>query len=158
MVRSTINLKSMRQLRRLTELDIKDIGDVAYCHVSGFFKEEIKMKVFISQPMSGRSDKEVLKEREEIKNCLESKFKEPIKIIDSFTKSPDIVKGGRISMLGHSISLMCDADLVVFAPYWTSARGCRVEYTVACEYELKKYYVYKGIVEGNLFSSEFKLD
>jgi hypothetical protein len=116
------------------------------------------MKVFISQPMNGRSDEEILKERENIKQCLEKKFKEPIEVIDSFTKSPDLVKSGRIAMLGHSISLMHDADLVVFTPGWTSARGCRVAYTVAFEYGLKMYYMYKGIVEGNLFGTEYRLD
>lgn len=115
------------------------------------------MKVFISQPMNGRSDEEIHEERETIKQCLEKRFKEPIEVIDSFTKSPDLVKSGRIAMLGHSISLMCDADLVVFAPDWISARGCRVEYSVAFEYGLKTCYAHTGI-GGVLFVPTYRLD
>lgn len=38
--------------------------------------------------------------------------------------------------LGESLKLMSRADLVVFAPDWEDARGCRIEYMCASEYEV----------------------
>ena len=42
--------------------------------------------------------------------------------------------------LGKSISLMSDADLVVFAPGWEDARGCRIEHQVARDYGIQVSY------------------
>lgn len=98
------------------------------------------MKVFISQPMNGRSDEEILKEREFIVSEYEETYGVDVEVIDSFTKSEDDLSKGRIWMLGGSIQLMCDADLVIFAPYYGSAKGCLVEEMVAKQYGLKHMY------------------
>lgn len=92
------------------------------------------MKVFISQPMSGKTDEEIINRREEIKKYCIKIFKKPMDFIDSFTKPNELVEHGRVAMLGHSVSLMYDADLVVFDEKWDKSPGCRVERFVCEEY------------------------
>lgn len=93
------------------------------------------MKVFISQPMRGRSDEEILKEREEITNLVKDQFPgEEIEILESFFEDGN---GGGLYFLGRSLMLLDQADLVVFAPDALSARGCSIEYTCCQEYGKK---------------------
>lgn len=42
------------------------------------------MKLFISQPMNGLSDEEILKQREEAKKIVEYILGEEVEVIDSF--------------------------------------------------------------------------
>ena len=93
------------------------------------------MKIFISQPMNGRTDEDILAKRESLIALAKEKYGE-VEVIDSFTKDPELEAKGQIAMLGHSIGMMADADLVVFAKDWTRARGCRVEQQVAKQYEI----------------------
>ena len=99
-------------------------------------------KVFISIPMNGRTDEEILNEMESLKKELSNRFPHKVfEFIDSFTKDQNLQDKGRIAMLGHSISLMADADLVFFAKGYEHARGCRIEEQVAIEYgKPREYY------------------
>lgn len=98
------------------------------------------MKVFISQPMKGKSGKEITKQRKQIKKLLTAKLKESIDIIDQRAKcipfdilfSPESLA---LFKLGQSVSCMAEADLVVMAKGWQNARGCRLEYEVAKAYK-----------------------
>lgn len=98
------------------------------------------MKVFISQPMNGRSDEEILKERELIVSQYEENYSTKVEVIDSFGKCPEDQIKGRVYMLGNSISMMHDADLIIFAPNYESAKGCIVEEHVAKLYGFKHMY------------------
>ena len=91
------------------------------------------IKVFISQPMSGRKEKEILAEREAIKTLFTawSDDKE-ICFLESFIKGAENVDP--LFCLGCAITDLSKADVVVFAPNWESARGCLVE-----QYCCKKY-------------------
>ena len=91
------------------------------------------MVVFISQPMSGKSDAEILSVREEVKAVIREKYGDNVFIIDSFIKS----NKSPVYMLGTAISLMSSADVVVFADGWENSRGCRIEYQVAKEYGIE---------------------
>ena len=98
-------------------------------------------KVFISIPMNGRTDEEILNEMESLKKELTLRFPtKTFEFIDSFTKDQNLQDKGRIAMLGHSISLMADADLVFFAKGYEHARGCRIEEQVAIEYGIQRQY------------------
>lgn len=55
-------------------------------------------------------------------------YGEDIEIIDTFLKDSS---GTPLELLGESIKLMSDADLVVFIYDWQEGRGCLVEYEVA---------------------------
>lgn len=95
------------------------------------------MKVFISQPMNGRTNEEINSERQSIMITVQAIYPgEKIEIIDSFFENaPHDVKP--LWYLAKSIELMTEADLVVFAPHWNNFRGCRIEYECAHAYGLK---------------------
>ena len=86
-------------------------------------------KVFISQPMNGRTDTEIKAERERIVNELVNCLGEEIEVIDSFfdDKHLNPSKNRELQHLGKSIELMADADIVYFASGWEKARGCVIE-------------------------------
>ena len=103
------------------------------------------VKVFISQPMNGRTDEEILKERQIIKAAYEELRRTEIEVINSFLKEiPENVANIRVYMLGDSISLMHNADLVLFAPGYVKARGCLVEEQVAYLYGIPRLYYVKS--------------
>ena len=67
-------------------------------------------KVFISQPMKDRTDEEIMQERNKIMAKWTNKS---VEFIDSFFCEPG---KNSTELLGKSIFLMGEADLVVFAP------------------------------------------
>lgn len=92
-------------------------------------------KLFISQPMNGRSDEEIKEERERILLEVAKEVKEPVEVIDSFFENaPHDAKP--LWFLGKSIELLAGADVVYFAKGWRNARGCRIEHACAAEYNL----------------------
>ena len=85
------------------------------------------MKVFIIQPMNGRTDCEILKERNEIMRSFKSLG---IDVIDSYIEED----GTPVELLGKSLEMMSKADLVYLVKGWDKARGCRIEKQVAEDY------------------------
>lgn len=91
-----------------------------------------KQKLFISLPMAGRDEKDILNDIQKISN----KFKENYDIIDSYHQEEDpngVDRYSSVWYLGHSIQLMRTANLVVFSKNWPVARGCIIEHRI-CEY------------------------
>ena len=92
-------------------------------------------KVFISQPMKGKTNEVIKKEREviidKIKEALEG---EPFEIMD--TVFEDFDGATPLKFLAKSLMVMADADLVYFANGWRNARGCRIEKQCAVAYGL----------------------
>ena len=90
-------------------------------------------KLFISQPMRGKSDEDILEERQKAIKSAEEKIGEPVEVIDSFfEKAPVDVKP--LWFLGKSLELLSGADIAYFAKGWQDARGCKIENTCAIEY------------------------
>lgn len=102
----------------------------------------MKYKVFISQPMAGRTLDEVLEERMQIINILNGlstcmmAMDVEIEIIESFEANRFNANTKPLEGLGGSIQKMQDADIVVFAPGWEQSKGCKVEHLCATEYGL----------------------
>ena len=97
-------------------------------------------KVFISQPMGGIRESQILKTKEKAKEYVESILGEEVEIIDSFFDCAPLTKyrsRGPIWCLGESIKLLSDADYIYFVPGWTEARCCVVERLVAEEYGIE---------------------
>ena len=73
-------------------------------------------KLFISQPMKGKTDEEILREREQAvreaeKYLKENGMQEEVQVIDSFFQSAPV--GARpLWFLGKSLELLSTADLV----------------------------------------------
>lgn len=101
------------------------------------------MKVFISQPMKGKTQLEILNEKEKslfkIKDYVFRNFNQDIEIIETYFKDFD---GNRLQFLGKSISDgMALCDIAVFLPGWEKADGCRCENFIAIQYGLKILYI-----------------
>lgn len=96
-------------------------------------------KLFISQPMKGLTDKEILKAREEIKTRAEQAIGEQVELIDSFIEDypREINKSIPVWYLGKSIQFLSQADIAYFGGDWRNARGCKIEYEVANAYGIK---------------------
>lgn len=93
-------------------------------------------RIFISQPMNGKTDDEIKLERQKIVDACVREYGNDIEIIDSFFEgSPHDVKPAWF--LGKSIELLSTADAVYFADGWNNARGCRIEHQVAVDYGIK---------------------
>lgn len=91
------------------------------------------LRVFISHPMNGKTDKEIEEERLRIVSKISETVDEPFEVIDSFFKTaPHDAKP--LWFLGKSIELLSTADLVYFAKGWENARGCRFEHSCAVAY------------------------
>jgi hypothetical protein len=101
-------------------------------------------KLFISQPMKGKSDEEILKERENAIKSAEKLLGEPAEIIDSFFQSAP-ADARPLWFLGKSLELLSTADIAYFAKGWEKARGCKIENTCATEYGITVLEDYKGV-------------
>ena len=93
------------------------------------------LKLFISQPMNGKTDEEILRERNRILLEAVKLVGQPIEVIDSFFESAPH-DADRIWFLGKSIELLSTADIVYFADGWTEYRGCIIEHRCAVTYGL----------------------
>lgn len=90
-------------------------------------------KLFISQPMRGKSDEEILAERQKAIESAERQLGEPVEVIDSFFQSAP-ADARPLWFLGKSIELLSTADVAYFAKGWEDARGCRIENECAIQY------------------------
>ena len=97
-------------------------------------------RIFISQPMRGLTDEEILKAREEILIKAEKKIGEPVELIDSFIEDypGEINKHIPVFYLGKSIQFLSQADVAYFGGDWKNARGCLIEHEVAVQYGIDR--------------------
>lgn len=92
-------------------------------------------KLFISQPMRGKTDVVIKAERTRAIQMAEEIVGEPVEVIDSFfEKAP--VNAKPLWFLGKALELLSYADVAYFAPGWKEARGCRIEHTCTIEYDI----------------------
>lgn len=94
-------------------------------------------KLFISQPMKGKSDEEILAEREKAIAEAQKMIGEPVEVIDSFFQSAP-ADARPLWFLGKSLELLSVADVAYFADGWQDARGCRIEHECAVEYGIDR--------------------
>ena len=94
-------------------------------------------KLFISQPMRGKTDEEILAERERAIRIAEKQVGEPVEVIDSFFQSAPV--GAKpLWFIGKSLEFLSDADIAYFAKDWQKARGCKIEHERAVEYGIPR--------------------
>lgn len=79
-------------------------------------------KLFISQPMKGKSDADILAERQKAIKSAEEKIGEPVEVIDSFFQEAP-VDAKPLWFLGKSLELLAGADIAYFAKGWQDARS-----------------------------------
>ena len=98
-----------------------------------------KVRLFISQPMRGKSDEEIESEREDLIEIAKAVYADrgEVEVIDSFFKGGlDVPADAKAPLyhLGKSLELLATADVVIFAEDWREARGCRIEHECAKQY------------------------
>ena len=94
-------------------------------------------KLFISQPMRGKTDEEILAERERAIRIAEKQVGEPVEVVDSFFQSAP-ADAKPLWYLGESLKLLATADVAYFAKGWNEARGCKIEHTCVVEYNIDR--------------------
>ena len=94
-------------------------------------------KLFISQPMRGKTDEEILQERNEAITIAKDIMKDDIEVIDSFFQNAP-AEAKPLWFLGKSIELLSSADVVYFCKGWNDPRGCRIEHECAKEYGIDR--------------------
>lgn len=110
-------------------------------------------KIFLSLPMSGRTDEEIKAQIEEMKAefLLKNPFDkgEEIIFVDNFeemevvTNTFDPFEGERktevLYYLGRAINKLGYCDGVYFGKGWARARGCIIEWETCMKYKIPRY-------------------
>lgn len=94
------------------------------------------MKIFISQPMKGKTKEEITSERDALVKRLKADGHE---VIDSVFDAPP-GPNQALWFLGESFKLLSTADGVWFMDGWKEARGCRMEFEAAVHYNINILY------------------
>lgn len=92
------------------------------------------MKVFLSHPMRGLTEKEVEEMRNDAITTLRQILGEDMEVIDNYHHQDVPEDAGRLWHLGRSIQQLETSDLVYFCPGWQKAKGCRIEHQIAKMY------------------------
>lgn len=109
--------------------------------------------IFLSLPMSGRSDEEVLAEIEEMKKAVTvaNLFDgEEVGFVHNFNYNPyeyrpvdkEDVKTEPLLYLGYAIQQMAFCDAAIFSKDTPSARGCNAELNICMSYNIPSYHLY----------------
>ena len=110
-------------------------------------------KIFVSIPMRGKEQYEIVKGIERLFKLASAYLGEECEMINSLepVKPEELQRDDIVDVaplyLGASIKLLSQADLVIFDKEWSIADGCCVEKQV-CE----RYHI-KHIVEPNLMGT-----
>lgn len=94
-------------------------------------------KLFISQPMKGKTDEQILNEKEYAIKLAKQYLGEDVEVIDSFFRSAP-AEAKPLWFLGKSLELLSTADVAYFASGWEEARGCKIEHVCAKEYGINR--------------------
>ena len=88
------------------------------------------MKIMISQPMRGKTEKEIKNEREALVKKLQEEGHE---VLETVFEDFDCY-ASPIAYLARSIEFLDKADAVVFMKGWENARDCKIEHEIALKY------------------------
>ena len=100
------------------------------------------MKIFIAQAMHGRTDADILQEREYAIDYIGKTENESLEVIDQFHVDNPPDNAGRLWYLGRSIQKLSEADKVYFIGKWWKAKGCVVEKLICTLYHINNVNQY----------------
>ena len=93
------------------------------------------LKLYISQPMRGKTQEEILRVREKAIASAKRNCGEDVEVIDSYFADYNPDKGCvALKFISKSIEMLADADVAYFAKGWEEARGCKIEHECAIAY------------------------
>jgi hypothetical protein len=93
-------------------------------------------KLFISQPMNGKTNEEILRERKEAINIAKDIVGE-VEVLETFFDGFGSDKKP-LHYLAKSLECLAEADVAYFVPGWENARGCKIEHQCAVEYGIDR--------------------
>lgn len=91
------------------------------------------MKVFISQPMRGLAEREIKLNRVKAIENIKRLYGNDVEIIDNYFDCDE----KPLFKLGKSIELLSKADIIYLCKGWNKARGCKIEYMCASDYDIR---------------------
>ncbi len=103
-------------------------------------------KAMLSQPMAGKSDKEIIETREKAIKALEEKGYKIVNTLftDEWYSKEQMEQRGVVQIplcfLAKSLENMSFCSAAYFCKGWEKARGCRIEHEAAKEYNLEIMY------------------
>ena len=103
-------------------------------------------KAMLSQPMGGKTDKEIVEKRERAIKVLEAKGYEVVNTLftDEWYSHENMEKRGVVQIplcfLAKSLEKMSLCHTVYFCKGWENARGCKIEHEAAVAYGLDIIY------------------
>lgn len=103
-------------------------------------------KAMFSQPMAGKSEKEIVEGREKAIAFLKSKGYEVVNTLftDEWHSQEKMAERGVVqpylTYLAKSVENMTLCHAIYFAKGWENARGCKIEHDVAKAYGLEILY------------------
>ena len=93
-------------------------------------------RLFISQPMNGKTNEEIERVRKAAIKSVKEKYGDDIEVIDSFFKDAPH-DANPLWYLAKSLELLSMADVAYFSKDYEKYRGCRIEFECAVEYEIE---------------------
>ena len=97
---------------------------------------EKTVKVFVSQPMRGKTNEEIMKERERVKDVVKRLYPlhiVKVEILDSFIKNSN----SSLETFIRGLNKMYEADLVYFVKGFKEYKGCKLEFEIATQYNAR---------------------
>ena len=94
-------------------------------------------KLFISQPMRGKTEEEILSERNKAIEMAKEIIGEDVEVLETFF-SDFSADATPLAYLAESIKYLAMADVACFVPGWDTARGCKIEHMCAVEYNIDR--------------------
>lgn len=92
------------------------------------------LKLFVSQPMNGKSIEEIENTRAEALKKFQTDFPDnECDIIDSIQDTTK-EEHNPLYWLSMSLKMLSEADMILMLPGWTRSRGCLIEYICASQY------------------------
>ena len=104
------------------------------------------MKAMLSQPMAGKTDKEIIETREKAIAFLKEKGYEIVNTLftDEWYSREKMEERGVVQIplcfLAKSLENMSLCHAAYFCKGWEKARGCRIEHDAAVAYGLTIFY------------------
>lgn len=89
------------------------------------------MKLFLSHPMTGYTEEEILKVRSDAFEWAKENISPDVELIDSYLDLGDV---SPLIYISKSIELLADADVILALPGWENSRGCKIEMECAILY------------------------
>lgn len=97
----------------------------------------MRLKVFVSQPMSGRTAKEIEAERKELLHCIEKITHQKVRDIFPYREYRKNLPAA--SVFAKGVAQLAKADVAVFGTGWELARGCVLEAEICDAYGIISY-------------------